>query len=158
MSLRLRLIVAFFFLSVVPLGAVTLYTYASKAAALREAAGHEAQSLAGDLSQRMQLVTTQISERVEHVMDMQREAGTQPVQPATASAAPASTPAAETMTAAAASSAASSESTREESVATALGEVAMLLNNIEVRGVRGPGPPPATPPGTGDMRGGDGRG
>ena len=49
MSLRLRLIVAFFFLSVVPLAAVTLYTYASNAAALREAAGHEAQSLAGDL-------------------------------------------------------------------------------------------------------------
>ena len=74
MSLRLRLIVAFFFLSVVPLGAVTFYTYVSNAAALREAAGHEAQSLAGDLSQRMQLVTTQISERVEHLMDVQREA------------------------------------------------------------------------------------
>ena len=73
MNLRLRLIVAFFVLSVVPLGAVTLYTYASNAAALREAAGHEAQSLAGDLTQRMQLVTTQISERVEHLMDVQRE-------------------------------------------------------------------------------------
>ena len=74
MSLRLRLIVAFFFLSVVPLGAVTFYTYASNAAAMREAAGHEAESLAGDLSQRMQLVTTQISERVEHLMDVPREA------------------------------------------------------------------------------------
>ena len=73
MNLRLRLIVAFFFLSVVPLGAVTFYTYASNAAALREAAGHEAESLAGDLTQRMQLVTTQISERVEHLMDVQRE-------------------------------------------------------------------------------------
>ena len=52
---------------------MTLYTYASNAAALREAAGHEAQSLAGDLTQRMQLVTTQISERVEHLMDVQRE-------------------------------------------------------------------------------------
>ena len=73
MNLRLRLIVAFFVLSVVPLGAVTFYTYASNAAALREAAGHEAESLAGDLTQRMQLVTTQISERVEHLMDAHRE-------------------------------------------------------------------------------------
>ena len=39
MSLRLRLIVAFFLLSVVPLGAVTLYTYMSNARALREASG-----------------------------------------------------------------------------------------------------------------------
>ena len=38
MSLRLRLIVAFFVLSVVPLGAVTYYTYRSNARAVREAA------------------------------------------------------------------------------------------------------------------------
>ena len=86
MSLRLRLIVAFFFLSVVPLGAVTFYTYASNAAALREAAGHEAESLAGDLSQRMQLVTAQISERVEHLMDVQREAEAHAAEPVRTSA------------------------------------------------------------------------
>ena len=72
MSLRLRLIVAFFLLSVVPLGAVTFYTYTSNARALREAAGHESESLAGDLTQRMQLVTAQLSDRVEHLMAMQR--------------------------------------------------------------------------------------
>src|SRR4051794_34701470 len=78
MNLRLRLIVAFFLLSVVPLGAVTLYTYTSNARALREAASHEAESLAGDLTQRMQLVTTQISERVERMMEVARASDTTP--------------------------------------------------------------------------------
>src|SRR5436190_16517662 len=148
MSLRLRLIVAFFFLSVVPLGAVTFYTYASNAAALREAAGHEAQSLAGELSQRMQLVTTQISERVEHLMDVQREAAQAAPPVRTAAVAP---PAPSVTTAAAAAAkpvpATAAEATREESVAAALGEVAMLLNNIEVRGLRQGGPPPGAAPG-----------
>ena len=157
MSLRLRLIVAFFFLSVVPLGAVTFYTYASNAAAMREAAGHEAESLAGDLSQRMQLVTAQISERVEHLMDVQREANARAAEPArTAAAAPPASPA--TTAPPSQVIAASAESTREDSVATALGEVAMLLNNIEVRGLRQGGPPPGAPPGPGDGRGGQGRG
>ena len=49
--------VAFFFLSVVPLAAVTLVTYASNARAMREAAGRESELLAGELSQRMQVVT-----------------------------------------------------------------------------------------------------
>src|SRR6478672_4514878 len=116
MSLRLRLIVAFFFLSVVPLGAVTFYTYFSNAAALREAAGHEAQSLAGDLSQRMQLVTTQISERVEHLMDVQREAAQAAAPVRTAAVAP---PAPAVTTAAGATAkpapATAAEATREES-------------------------------------------
>src|SRR6187397_2444278 len=70
MSLRLRLIVAFFLLSVVPLAAVTLFTYASNARAMREAAGREAELLAGELTQRMQVVTAQLSERVERLMDV----------------------------------------------------------------------------------------
>ncbi|MEO7270807.1 MAG: hypothetical protein ABI211_02255, partial [Vicinamibacterales bacterium] len=164
MSLRLRLIVAFFFLSVVPLAAVTLYTYASSAAALREAAGHEAQSLAGDLSQRMQLVTAQISERVEHVMDAQREADARAAAPPRTAVIERPRPATGTGAATPAKPVpvASAESTREDSVAAALGEVAMLLNNIEVRGLRPPGPPPGPPPSgpppPGDSRGGQGRG
>src|SRR3954447_9997311 len=70
MSLRVRLIVAFFLLSVVPLAAVTFYTYASNSRALHVAAQHEAEMLTGELTQRMQVVTTQISDRVEHLMDM----------------------------------------------------------------------------------------
>ena len=161
MSLRLRLIVAFFFLSVVPLGAVTFYTYFSNAAALREAAGHEAQSLAGDLSQRMQLVTTQISDRVEHLMDVQREAQAQAAQPARTAAVAPPAPAAPTAAGGPAKPVppTPAETTHEDSVAAALGEVAMLLNNIEVRGLRQGGPPPGAPQGPGDGRGaGGGRG
>jgi serine phosphatase RsbU (regulator of sigma subunit) len=70
MSLRTRLIVAFFFLSVVPLGALTYFTYVTNARALRDAAQREADVLAGELSQRMQLVTAQLSQRVEYMMDI----------------------------------------------------------------------------------------
>ena len=75
MSLRLRLIVAFFLFSVVPLAAVTFYSYASNVRALQVAAQHETEMLTGELTQRMQVVTTQISERVEHLMDMPVSAG-----------------------------------------------------------------------------------
>src|ERR1043165_1226827 len=75
MRLRIRLILAFLLLSVVPLGAVTFYSYVSNRNALRVAATREADQLAGELSQRMQLVTAQLSQRVEHLMDI-------PVQPA----------------------------------------------------------------------------
>ena len=71
MSLRIRLIVAFFVLAVLPLAAVTFYTYQSNEQALREAAEREADLLAGELGQRMQLVTAQLSQRVEHLMDIQ---------------------------------------------------------------------------------------
>ena len=70
MSLRTRLILAFFMLSVVPLGAVTFYAYTANVDALRDAAEREADLLAGELGQRMQLVTAQLSERVEHLMDI----------------------------------------------------------------------------------------
>lgn len=63
MSLRTRLILAFFTLSVVPMAAVTLYSYATNVEALREAAEREADLLAGELGQRMQLVTAQLSDR-----------------------------------------------------------------------------------------------
>src|SRR3954453_4512032 len=118
MSLRLRLIVAFFFLSVVPLGAVTFYTYFSNASALREAAGHEAQSLAGDLSQRMQLVTTQISDPPKHLMDVQRDAQAQAAQPARPAAVSPRAPAAPTAAGGPATPAppTSAEATHEDSV------------------------------------------
>ena len=53
-----------------PLAAVTLYLYSSNRRALQVAAQHETEMLTGELTQRMQVVTTQISERVEHLMDM----------------------------------------------------------------------------------------
>src|SRR5262245_6286514 len=70
MSLRLRLIVAFFLFSVVPLGAVTFYSYASNVRALQQAAQHETEMLTTELTQRMQVVTAQISDRVQQLMDI----------------------------------------------------------------------------------------
>ena len=83
MSLRLRLIVVFFLLSVVPVGAITYYTYSNNAQAIRDAARFEAEVLAGELSQRMNLVTTQISQRVESLMNLPEA---EPVPAATAAA------------------------------------------------------------------------
>jgi len=74
MNLRLRLIVAFFLLSVVPLGAVTFYSYRSNAGAVRGAAQQEAELLAGELTQRMQMVTAQLTQRVGDLMDMDEAA------------------------------------------------------------------------------------
>ena len=162
MSLRLRLIVAFFLLSVVPLAAVTLYVYASNARAMREAASHEAQLMAGDLTGRMQTVTAQLSDRVEHLMDVQRRENAAAVRATTKVVAKVPVRATADAAPAAPAGTATTGDTRTadgaDSVAAALGEVSMLLNNIEVRGMRGRGdgrqggpPPPGVPP---DSRGG----
>jgi serine phosphatase RsbU (regulator of sigma subunit) len=146
MSLRLRLIVAFFLLSVVPLAAVTLITYASSARAMREAAGRESELLAGELSQRMQVVTAQLSERVERLMDV-------------AAARAAATAATEALATTGTVEPVLAPITEETQVAQALGEMAMLLENVELRGLRGPRPPgawPQGPPGGGRGRFGDG--
>ena len=150
MNLRLRLIVAFFLLSVVPLGALTLYAYTSNAKAMREAAGREAELLAGELGQRMQVVTAQLSAQVEHLVDL-------------ADAANAADAAIEKSqaTLAAAAVSATSATTSAESASQTLGNVAMLLNNVQLRdplargrrgGLRDGGPGGGGPPG----RGGDG--
>ena len=140
MSLRTRLIVAFFALSVIPLGLVTLYAYRTNVDALKDAAAREADLLAAELSQRMQLVTAQLSERVEHMMDiaeLQSELEKQAEAPAKATPEPAVS-ATEQLT---------------SRVAYSLGEAAMLLNNIEVFGMRsGGGPSRGGPGGPGGSR------
>jgi serine phosphatase RsbU (regulator of sigma subunit) len=163
MSLRLRLILAFFFLSVVPLGALTVYTYAANARAMREAAGRETELLAGELTQRMQVVTARLTERVELLVDLaaSNEAASraaeramqQTVGEAAAGPLPVSTTAAD-----------------DDDVAEALGDLAMLLNNVELRdgfrgrgGTRGRGGgrgggPPATGQDADAGRSNDGRG
>ncbi|HEX6464092.1 MAG TPA: SpoIIE family protein phosphatase, partial [Vicinamibacterales bacterium] len=161
MSLRLRLIVAFFLFSVVPLAAVTFYSYTSNLRALQVAAQHETEMLTSELTQRMQVVTSQISERVQHLMDMPAASSTmtatgtsgkRATQARTAvarsSAAPrhaaGPTPALPAAAAAAVPAPAADPNAVEVEVAGALGEVAMLLNNVEVRGMGrfgGPRPP-----------------
>ena len=135
MSLRLRLIIAFLLLSVVPLGAVTLYSYRSSAEALRSAAERETDLLAGELGQRMSLVTAQLSERVEHLADIAElerqveEASESNDKPTTVTITADADPIGHT-------------------VASALGEAAVLLNNVELIGLRGRGRFPPRPPGS----------
>ena len=160
MNLRLRLIVVFFLLSVVPVGAVTYYTYASNAQAIRDAASSEAAQLAGELSQRMRTVTTQLSQRVETLMELPAaEARTASVASRTA-AAETRVAAADNRAAAAGSKAvdkairaaeraARSAAARAEPPPPAdldlkLGDFAELIKNIEVRGMR-PGRRPGGP-------------
>src|SRR3982750_4073171 len=148
MSLRVRLILAFFLLSVVPLAAVTFYTYASNSRALHVAAQHEAEMLTGELTQRMQVVTTQIGDRVEHLMDMPMvtasatgtsgKAKPTPRRTVVARTEPPAAPASPAPPAAPAPAIAAvavDEGAIERQVAGTLGEVAMLLNNVEVRGL-----------------------
>lgn len=120
MSLRLRLILAFFVVSVVPLGALTYYTYTNNAKAVRDAARREAELLAGELTQRMQVVTGQLSERVEYLMNLaDANAAISSAEQSNRAVAAAMTPAAELAGANAASQ--------------TLSSVAMLLNNVELR-------------------------
>ena len=142
MNLRLRLIVVFFLLSVVPVGAVTYYTYASNAQAIRDAASSEAAQLAGELSQRMRAVTTQLGQRVETLMELPtaetRRTESEPRAAAVPKPAPAPAPPAAPM---------ASEVVQPQmaELDLKLGELAELINNIEIRGGRGPrrfGQPP----------------
>src|SRR6185503_3830669 len=163
MSLRVRLILAFFTLSVLPLGAVTYYSYTANVDALRDAAEREADLLAGELGQRMQLVTAQLSERVEHLMDIAElqaaaEDAAARADQVTAAATQANAPVTTSAAAAAPASAggqrilvgpvAPTQTTAlTDSIAKSLGEAAMLLNNVELQNMRAFG-------GRGDGRGG----
>ena len=138
MKLRTRLIVAFLLLSVVPLGAVTFYSYRSNVDAMQEVATREADLLAGELSQRMQLVTAQLSDAVEHLMEVP--------QPVTRVATVTPAPAAKSETA---KPAVTETEQFNQQVAKALGEAAILLNSVQMQPSRGFG--------RGDGRG-DGRG
>jgi serine phosphatase RsbU (regulator of sigma subunit) len=148
MSLRTRLILAFFLLSVVPMAAVTVYAYATNVEALRVAAEHEADLLAGELGQRMSLVTAQLSERVEHLMDIAelQSAADAAVQQSSAAAttSAALAPAHDATPVAPASSAAMVVTTLNpdllsDRIAKSLGETAMLLNNVRMTNPRGGG-------------------
>ena len=146
MSLRLRLIVAFVALSVVPLGAMTWFTYTNSAQALRDAAAHESDMLASELSGRMQNVTAQLSERVGHLMDMEAEAvpvrstGVVPATSAAPAVAAASSPTPPSPPSAAPPASpprivAVATPEFEAEIAERLGDAAMMLNNVELRGL-----------------------
>lgn len=158
MKLRTRLIVVFTLLSVAPLGAITFYSYTSNVRALREAAAHEADLLAAELGQRMQLVTERLTERVVHLLDLQPPAA--PAAPGRRAAALPGAVATRVETVRNGNVMADSGLLNAE-VADALGEAAVLLNNVELpdrrvgrgRDSRPPGRPGELPRGRRGDRG-----
>ncbi len=152
MRLRTRLVVAFLILSVVPLGAVTYYSYTSQVRALREVASREADALSTDMTQRMHLVTAELSSRVEQLVDMTpvgtpRTAQPRMARPAQVASAVPAAAAPDT------SVSASAISMNEAQVSEALGAAAMLLQSVELQGMRRGGDPRFTqndprPPGS----------
>jgi hypothetical protein len=146
MSLRLRLIIAFFIVSVLPLGALTMYSYQTNVKALQAAAASEADLLAGQLRQRMQLVTSQLSERVVQLTELPQQQANEGGAnlPGSESRGTASTSglsetrAGATGSAAANATAAFAAASTEAlagKVAETLGDAAMLLDNVELRGM-----------------------
>ena len=65
MKLRTQLILAFLLLAVVPLGAITLYSYRSSARALRRTVETESARLAEEMNHRMTVVTAGLSRRID---------------------------------------------------------------------------------------------
>lgn len=69
MSLRTRLILAFLLLSVVPLSAVTLYSYTTSVRAFERAVEREATQSATDIGRRMAMVTDDVGRRMEGLFE-----------------------------------------------------------------------------------------
>lgn len=68
MSLRTRLIIAFLLLSVVPLSAVTLFTYLSWVDTFESAAQREASQSAADIGRRMERITADVGRRMDRFL------------------------------------------------------------------------------------------
>ena len=127
-----------------PRGRGDVLHYASNAQAIRDAASSEAAQLAGELSQRMRAVTTQLSQRVETLMELPPPAETRPAasEPRAAAVVPKPAPAPAPPAAPAAPAVVQPEMAELD---LKLGELAELIDNIEIRDRRPGrrfGPPP----------------
>jgi serine phosphatase RsbU (regulator of sigma subunit) len=69
MRLRTQLVIAFLLLAVVPLLGVTLYTWLGSQRAFRQAVEAEAQSLATEMSLRVDIVADQLKDRLQRMAD-----------------------------------------------------------------------------------------
>jgi serine phosphatase RsbU (regulator of sigma subunit) len=67
MSLRTRLILAFLLLSVLPLSAVTFFSYQSQVSAFESAARKEAEQSATDIGRRMERITADVGRRMDRL-------------------------------------------------------------------------------------------
>jgi serine phosphatase RsbU (regulator of sigma subunit) len=82
MRLRTQLAVAFLLLAVVPLLGVTLYTWLGSQRAFRRAVAAEAETLATEMSLRVDLVADQLKERLQRMADRPAAGGESPYQKA----------------------------------------------------------------------------
>ena len=156
MTLRLRLVVAFLALSVLPLGVVTFYTYTTSVEAMRNVAASEADLLASVLNQRMQVITSQLSDRIEHLIEITAPAPAETPAPSrTTTSASATRPASPAPASSAATTAMTDQEQMSHRVADALGEAAVLLNTVNVQGMGRFG---LIPPRSGFSPGGTGTG
>ena len=126
MSLRSRLTLAFFAISVVPLSAVTFFSYASSERVLRQAAEQQADALADELGHRMEFVTADLERR------MDRAWPTAPAAPPSEVERPRVRPAAPVPAAPAAAPAAPSLPEQMAGhLAGVLGDIAPMLDGVE---------------------------
>jgi serine phosphatase RsbU (regulator of sigma subunit) len=75
MKLRTRLALAFFLLAVLPLTAVTIYSYTTSEEAVRRLAAAEAGSLASELAHRMGLVAEDVQRRMDRFWQVEAPPG-----------------------------------------------------------------------------------
>jgi serine phosphatase RsbU (regulator of sigma subunit) len=118
MSLRSRLIVAFLLLSVLPLSAVTFFSYRSQIAAFERAAERESSQSAAEISRRVERITVDIGRRMDRMFVAQ-----------VATAGSAGTP-----------------SGVRDRIAPMLGETAALVERVEFHPAIPPQAAPSAPP------------
>jgi len=116
MSLRTRLILAFVLLSVVPLSAVTLYSYSTSVHAFQRAVEREAAQSAADIGHRMTMVTDDLGRRMDQMFEGTSGTSASDATPATA------------------------EQVRAR-VRPALGDAAVLVERVEFEPTAAPLPP-----------------
>ncbi len=126
MKLRSRLVVAFLLLSVLPLAAVTAYSYRSSLQAFHQAVQAETGALADEMEHRMDEVTAELEQRVDRLWDLPvRAAQAESAGPATAGAVPSG------RTASSRPAPAGRWPDVSRQIADALGEAATFLERIE---------------------------
>ena len=118
MLLRTRLIIAFLLLSVLPLSAVTFFSYQSQVAAFESAARREASQSAADIGRRMERITSDVGRRMDRLF----VAGPTPT------------------------GATGSTSEVRDRIAPMLGESAALVERLEFHPSKAPQPPPPPAP------------
>jgi serine phosphatase RsbU (regulator of sigma subunit) len=116
MSLRLRLILAFLLLSVLPLSAVTFFSYVSNVRAFEQAVEAESRQSAAEISRRMEDITLALGRRVDSLFATVDDEGAIPAPAA--------------------------DRSMHERMAPLLGDAAALLERLEFQPA-GPRPQPA---------------